>query len=75
VQTHLFHDRVMSMDMVTLQAGATLGPQAVILPAASIGAGATVGPASLVMRGEEVPARTRWTGNPIAPYDGAGRDV
>ena len=26
VQTHLFHDRVMSMDKVTLGAGATLGP-------------------------------------------------
>jgi non-ribosomal peptide synthetase-like protein len=75
VQTHLFHDRVMSMDLVTLHEGATLGPQGVILPAASIGAGATVGPASLVMRGEEVPARTRWTGNPIAPYDRDEHDV
>ncbi len=27
VQTHLFHDRVLSMDMVTLRAGATLGPE------------------------------------------------
>ena len=26
VQTHLFHDRIMSMDAVTLDAGATLGP-------------------------------------------------
>ena len=68
VQTHLFHDRVMSMDEVTLHEGATLGPQCVILPAASIGAAATVGPASLVMRGEAVPGRTRWTGNPIAPW-------
>ena len=68
VQTHLFHDRVMSMDLVTLHEGATLGPQCVILPAASIGTGATVGPASLVMRGEAVPPRTRWTGNPIAPW-------
>ena len=68
VQTHLFHDRVMSMDVVTLEAGATLGPQCVILPAASIGGSATVGPASLVMRGEAVPARTRWAGNPIAPW-------
>ena len=68
VQTHLFHDRVMSMDTVTLQAGATLGPQGVILPAAAIGAQATVGPASLVMRGESVPAHTRWQGNPIAPW-------
>jgi non-ribosomal peptide synthetase-like protein len=68
VQTHLFHDRVMSMDVVTLEAGATLGPQGVILPAAQIGAQATVGPASLVMRGESVPAHTRWQGNPIAPW-------
>jgi non-ribosomal peptide synthetase-like protein len=68
VQTHLFHDRVMSMDLVTLHAGATLGPQCVILPAASIGECATVGPASLVMRGEDVPQRTRWAGNPIAPW-------
>lgn len=68
VQTHLFHDRVMSMDRVTLHEGATLGPGCVILPAASIGAGATVGPASLVMRGEAVPGRTRWTGNPIGPW-------
>src|SRR3546814_1192901 len=45
VQTHLFHDRVMSIDTVTLEAGATLGPHSVILPAASIGANATVGPA------------------------------
>jgi non-ribosomal peptide synthetase-like protein len=74
VQTHLFHDRVMSMDRVTLHEGATLGPQCVILPAASIGAAATVGPASLVMRGEAVPGRTRWTGNPIAPWGDAEYD-
>ncbi|MHA4852262.1 Pls/PosA family non-ribosomal peptide synthetase [Rhodococcus sp. MSC1_016] len=68
VQTHLFHDRIMSMDTVTLGAGATLGPHCVALPAAGIGAGATVGPASLVMRGDTVPPSTRWQGNPIAPW-------
>lgn len=68
VQTHLFHDRIMAMDTVTLAAGATLGPHCVALPAAGIGAGATVGPASLVMRGDTVPASTRWQGNPIAPW-------
>ncbi|MFC9556645.1 Pls/PosA family non-ribosomal peptide synthetase [Rhodococcus sp. NPDC056960] len=67
VQTHLFHDRIMSMDTVTLGAGATLGPHCVALPAASLGGGSTVGPASLVMRGDTVPASTRWQGNPIAP--------
>ena len=68
VQTHLFHDRIMRLDTVTVEAGATLGPHCVALPAAKIGAGATVGPASLVMRGDEVPPSTRWQGNPIAPW-------
>ena len=68
VQTHLFHDRIMQMDTVTLEAGSTLGPHCVALPAARLGAGATVGPASLVMRGDEVPPATRWQGNPIAPW-------
>ena len=69
VQTHLFHDRIMRMDTVVLEAGSTLGTHCVALPAARIGAGATVGPASLVMRGDEVPPSTRWQGNPIAPWN------
>ncbi|WP_431247460.1 Pls/PosA family non-ribosomal peptide synthetase [Leifsonia xyli] len=68
VQTHLFHDRIMSMDQVTIERGGTLGPHSVILPAADIGPEATVGPASLVMRGESVPAGSRWSGNPIGPW-------
>ncbi|MCE5290015.1 MAG: amino acid adenylation domain-containing protein [Nocardiaceae bacterium] len=68
VQTHLFHDRIMAVDSVTLRAGATLGPHGVVLPASVIESGATVGPASLVLRGDTVPASTRWQGNPIAPW-------
>ncbi|MDR7160175.1 Pls/PosA family non-ribosomal peptide synthetase [Arthrobacter sp. BE255] len=73
VQTHLFHDRIMSIDTVTLEEGATMGPHGVILPQARIGHGGTVGPASLVMRGETVPAGTYWMGNPVSPW--AGPDV
>ena len=68
VQTHLFHDRVLSMDRVVLREGSTLGPNSVILPASSLGHHATVGPVSLVMRGESVPDKTRWIGNPIGPW-------
>ncbi|AQA02676.1 amino acid adenylation protein [Mycobacterium sp. MS1601] len=68
VQTHLFHDRIMRMDTVILEEGATLGTHCVALPAAKVGAGATIGPASLVMRGDEVPPSTRWQGNPIAAW-------
>jgi len=68
VQTHLFHDRVLSMDKVVLRKGSTLGPNSVILPASMLGRDATVGPVSLVMRGESVPDKTRWIGNPIGPW-------
>ncbi len=68
VQTHLFHDRIMRMDNVVLGTGATLGPHGIALPGAVIGDRAAVGPASLVMRGERVPAGTRWLGNPIAAW-------
>ena len=70
VQTHLFHDRIMQIDAVELEDGATLGAHCVALPASSIGAGSTVGPASLVMRGDRIPAGTRWQGNPISPWRG-----
>ena len=68
MQTHLFHDRMLSMDRVVLKRGATLGPNSVILPAATLGRHATVGPVSLVMRGESVPDKTVWIGNPIGPW-------
>ena len=68
LQTHLFHDRIMSMDRVRVDAGGTVGPHGVVLPAAVIGPGTTVGPGSLVMRGEEVPAGSRWVGNPVVSW-------
>ncbi|GAB3945942.1 Pls/PosA family non-ribosomal peptide synthetase [Corynebacterium tapiri] len=67
VQTHLFQDRVMSLDTVTLAPGATLGAHSVMLPASHVGEGAVVGPGSLVMRGDQVPAGSSWQGNPIEP--------
>jgi non-ribosomal peptide synthetase-like protein len=68
VQTHLFHDRIMRMDEVTLEEGSTLGPHGIVLPGVTVGARATLGPASLVMRGETVPSGTRWLGNPISAW-------
>ncbi|MCM2429950.1 Pls/PosA family non-ribosomal peptide synthetase [Streptomyces sp. RKAG337] len=68
VQTHLFHDRIMRMDTVTLGDGSTLGPHGIVLPGATVGPRTTIGPASLVMRGESVPEGTRWLGNPIAAW-------
>ncbi|MFC0438137.1 Pls/PosA family non-ribosomal peptide synthetase [Kutzneria buriramensis] len=68
VQTHLFHDRLMQLDEVRVGAGATIGPHSVVLPGSRTGDGVTLGPASLVMRGEEIPAGTRWRGNPVSAW-------
>ena len=68
LQTHLFHDRVLSTDTVDLGAGATVGPHGVVLPAARVGSRTTVGPGSLVVRGDRLPDGTRWLGNPVAPW-------
>jgi non-ribosomal peptide synthetase-like protein len=70
VQTHLFHDRLMRLEPVRIGAGATLGPHAITLPDTVIGTGTAVGPASLVMRGEALPERTRWLGNPVSAWPG-----
>jgi non-ribosomal peptide synthetase-like protein len=66
LQTHLFHDRVMRLDRVTLGAGSTLGPRSIMLPGSELHQSVTVGAASLVMASETVPANTCWQGTPIS---------
>ena len=65
VETHLFHDRLMRIGPAKLGPGATLGPAAAMLPDTTIGAHCSVGGRSVVMRGEELPAQTRWHGAPV----------
>ncbi|WP_405059383.1 amino acid adenylation domain-containing protein [Kribbella sp. NBC_01505] len=67
LQTHLFHDRILRLGPVHLGAGATLGPHSIILFDAALEEGCTVGANSLVMRGESLPANTRWIGSPVEP--------
>jgi non-ribosomal peptide synthetase-like protein len=65
IQTHLFHDRIMRLDGISLGSNSTLGPNSIVLPGSSLEAGSTVGGASLVMRAESVPAGGQWAGNPL----------
>jgi len=65
VETHLFHDRLMSTGPVHVGVGATLGPSSVSLPDTLLGDGVVVGGRAIVMRGEELPAGTRWHGAPV----------
>ena len=65
VETHLFHDRLMRIGPATLGAGSTLGPSSAMLPETTMGAGCAVGARSVLMRGEQLPPRTRWHGAPV----------
>jgi non-ribosomal peptide synthetase-like protein len=65
VETHLFHDRLLRIGPASMGAGATLGPVSAMLPESSIGSRTSVGARSVVMRGEHLPARSRWHGAPV----------
>ncbi|MGW1839707.1 Pls/PosA family non-ribosomal peptide synthetase [Streptomyces sp. NPDC002067] len=66
LQTHLFEDRVMKMDHVTVERGASVGTRSVVLYDARVARGAALDALSLVMKGEALPEATRWRGIPAA---------
>ncbi len=65
IETHLFHDRMLQIGPGRLGPGATLGPYSTMLPDTDIGEGCSIGARSIVMRGERLPAHTRWQGAPV----------
>jgi non-ribosomal peptide synthetase-like protein len=67
-QTHLFEDRIMKIDHVHIGAKVTIGPRSTVLYSAQVGQGAQLGPMTLVMKGEAIPPRSYWAGNPAAPH-------
>jgi non-ribosomal peptide synthetase-like protein len=66
-QTHLFEDRVMKIDHVHIGARVYIGPRSAVLYSANVADGAWLGPLTLVMKGESIPAASRWSGCPAAP--------
>ncbi len=67
LQTHLFEDRVMKLSTVTVGPGCTVGPRAVILYDAELLVGSELDALSLAMKGEVLPAGSRWRGIPARP--------
>ncbi|MGI4874112.1 MAG: Pls/PosA family non-ribosomal peptide synthetase [Janthinobacterium lividum] len=66
IQTHLFEDRVMKMSNLRIGRYATVGTSSVVLYDSVVGPGATLKSLSLLMKGEQLPANTRWQGIPSA---------
>ncbi|MDQ4116494.1 MAG: amino acid adenylation domain-containing protein, partial [Actinomycetota bacterium] len=62
LQTHLFEDRVMKMGEMRIGDGASVGDRSIVLYDAVVGSGAALEALTLVMKGEQLPAGSRWRG-------------
>jgi non-ribosomal peptide synthetase-like protein len=64
IQCHSQEDGHFKSDRTTIGAGCTLGVAAFVHYGVDLGDGAVLDSGSFLMKGEEVPPRTRWGGNP-----------
>jgi non-ribosomal peptide synthetase-like protein len=69
-QTHLFEDRVMKIDHVTIGEGVYLGARSAVLYGAQVMDHVRLDALTLVMKGEVIPSDSRWCGSPAAPARG-----
>jgi non-ribosomal peptide synthetase-like protein len=63
-QTHLFEDRVFKMSYIDVGPGCVVGELSLVLYDTKLEAGAALDSLSLLMKGEVLPAHTRWQGIP-----------
>ena len=71
LQTHLYEDRVMKVGRVFVGKGVTIGAGSTVLYDTKVGDYAQLGPLTLVMKGENIPAHSQWTGIPAEPTEAA----
>jgi non-ribosomal peptide synthetase-like protein len=64
IQCHSQEDGAFKSDRITIGAGATIGIGAWVHYGVTVGDGAIIAPDAFLMKGEDVPPRARWAGNP-----------
>src|SRR6266540_3821229 len=64
IQCHSLEDGTFKSDRSTLGAGCTIGIGSVVHYGVTMGDGSVLAADSFLMKGEDVPARARWGGNP-----------
>lgn len=63
-QTHLFEDRIMKIGQVTIGNGVCVRSRSTILYNTKVNDNVILEPMTLVMKGEEIPANSTWSGSP-----------
>ncbi len=66
VQGHSLEDGTFKSDHISIGAGCTIGTHAFVHYGVTIGDAAIIDTDSFVMKGEHIPSRSRWQGNPAA---------
>jgi non-ribosomal peptide synthetase-like protein len=64
IQTHLFEDRIMKMSVVEIGPRSNVGAASLVLYDTRMEEGSALGDLSLLMKGEVLPAGSRWEGIP-----------
>jgi len=64
IQCHSQEDGTFKADRSAIGAGCTMGVGAMVHYGVTVGDGSVLAPDSFVMKGEEIPRRARWGGNP-----------
>lgn len=67
VQGHSLEEGSFKSDAIVLEDGCTLGTGSFVHYGTRVGPGAVIEADAFLMKGEEVPARQRWHGNPALP--------
>ncbi|MFE0633409.1 Pls/PosA family non-ribosomal peptide synthetase [Streptomyces sp. NPDC058864] len=75
IQCHSQEDGTFKSDRTTLGSGCTVGVGALVHYGVTMGDGAVLAPDSFLMKGEEVPERARWGGNPARELRDAAADA
>jgi non-ribosomal peptide synthetase-like protein len=73
IQPHSQEDGAFKSDRITIGSGCTVGVGALVHYGVTMGDRATLAADSFLMKGEDVPAQTRWGGNPAKPISAGQR--
>jgi non-ribosomal peptide synthetase-like protein len=75
MQPHLFENRIMKADAISIGEKCSVGNMAVVLYDTSMQVGSSLSPLSVLMKGDSLPPLTQWYGIPAEPVATRGKRI